>query len=137
MIGTSLLAKAALGTVVACSGLTGAAAAHTTDFNKTTSVRVEAPAPVKTVQVQDWHKAPAKTIQEQDWHKASVKTVQVKQLVIVKSQDDCKKIALSHCAGTVKKVEKDGHNYNFTILGADHHEHVYQVNAQTGACAGR
>ena len=69
--------------------------------------------------------------------KAPVKTVQVKKLVIVKTQDDCQKIALSHCKGTVKKVEKVGHIYTFTILGADHHEHVYQVNEQTGICVGK
>ena len=109
MITTSLVTKAVLGTAVACSGLTGAAQAK--DVVKTTTVKVEAKAPVKTVQV--------------------------KKLVIVKSQDDCKKIALKHCAGTIKKVEKSGHIYIITILGTDHHEHVYQVNEQTGNCAGK
>ena len=27
-----------------------------------------------------------------------------------------------------------GHIYNFTMFGADHHDHVYQVNEQTGSC---
>ena len=113
MFCSTLAAKAVLGTVVACSGFSGAAA-HATDCHK---------AEVKAPVVQDWHKVEVK---------APVKVV--KKVVIVKSQDDCKKIALSHCKGTVKKVEKVGHIYNFTIFGADHQEHVYQVNEQTGSC---
>jgi uncharacterized membrane protein len=108
MFCSALATKVALGAAVACGGFSGA---HAADFHK-----VEVKAPV----VQDFHK---------DWNK-----VVVKRVAIVKSQNDCQRIALSHCAGTVKKVEKFGHIYNFTIFGADHHEHVYQVNEQTGSC---
>ena len=119
MFCSALATKVALGAAVACGGFSGA---HAADFHK-----VEVKAPVVQNCHTDWNK---------DWHKVEVKAPVkvVKRVVIVKSQNDCQRIALSHCAGTVKKVEKFGHIYNFTIFGADHHEHVYQVNEQTGSC---
>ena len=110
MICSTLLAKVTLGTVVACSGLTGAAQA--TSSTQSTST-VQTTNVVKTT---------------------TVKVEQVQKLVIVKTQDEVKKIALSHCSGTVKKVEKNGQNYTITILGTDQNEHFYQVNEQTGNC---
>ena len=102
MICTSVAAKAVLGTVVACSGFTGAA--HATDWHKTTTVKVEVKAPVKVF----------------------------KKVVIVKSQKEVVQIALKQCAGTVKKVEKNGDNYTIAILGSDNNLHIYQVNDLTG-----
>ena len=120
---TPLLAKATLGVAVACSGLTGAA--HTTDLHKFTPVKVEAKAPIE--HHEQWKDHDQFRVDQHKYFNQD----EVKNIALKYHQDHWKK------PGTVKKVYKEGNTYKIIIVGADHQEHVYQVDAQTGACVAR